>query len=65
MPCYTPRMSSRSPFLSPGFESEEFEIPEWHWEILDKRLADPSEDFENGITWEEFKKELDKEPRQN
>jgi hypothetical protein len=58
-------MSSRSPLLPPEFESEEVEIPEWHWEILDKRMADPSEDFENGITWEEFMNELDKELRQN
>ena len=41
--------------------SEHVQIPDWHWEILDKRMADSREDFENGIKWEEFEKELDKE----
>jgi len=40
--------------------SEDVQVPEWHWEILEKRMADPREDLENGITWEEFKKELEK-----
>jgi hypothetical protein len=33
-------------------------VPDWHWEILDRRMADPREALENGITWEEFEKEL-------
>lgn len=45
--------------------SEDLQVPEWHWEILEKRLADPREDIENGISWEEFKKELEKELRQS
>lgn len=45
--------------------SETVQIPDWHWEILEKRMADPGEDLENGITWEEFEKELDKELKQN
>ena len=43
--------------------SEDAQIPDWHWEILDKRMADSSEDLENGTTWEEFEKELEKELR--
>jgi len=45
--------------------SEDVQIPDWHWEILEKRMADPREDLENGITWEEFEKELKKELRQS
>ena len=45
--------------------SEHVPVPDWHWEILDKRMADPREDLENGITWEEFEKELDKDLRQS
>ena len=45
--------------------SEDAQIPDWHWEILDKRMADSSEDLENGTTWEEFEKELEKELRQS
>ena len=45
--------------------SEDVQVPEWHWEILEKRIADPREDLENGITWEDFKQELEKELRQS
>lgn len=41
------------------------EIPEWHWKILDARMATPGEDLENGMAWEEFEKELDRELRQS
>ena len=45
--------------------SADVQVPEWHGEILEKRMADPCENLENGITWEEFKKDLEKELRQS
>jgi hypothetical protein len=47
------------------YGSEDAQIPDWHWEILEKRMADSGEDLENGTTWEEFEKELKEELRQN
>jgi putative addiction module component (TIGR02574 family) len=34
------------------------EIPEWHIEILKKRLADATAHPGQGVTWEEFKAEI-------
>ncbi len=37
------------------------EIPDWHREILEKRLAQYRENGFEGTPWEEFEEELDKE----
>lgn len=34
-------------------------IPDWHREILDERMAKYAADGFQGITWDEFKQELD------
>jgi putative addiction module component (TIGR02574 family) len=39
-------------------------VPEWHREILDERLAEFERDPAEGVTWEEFRAELDAEARQ-
>ena len=46
-------------------DPEQVSVPDWHWEILEKRMADPREGLENGMTWEEFEKELEKELKQS
>ena len=40
-------------------EPEHVRIPKWHWEILSERIANYRAD--EGMTWEEFEKELQKE----
>jgi putative addiction module component (TIGR02574 family) len=40
---------------------DEVPTPEWHREILAERMARYRSGVENGMTWEEFEKELDQE----
>jgi putative addiction module component (TIGR02574 family) len=37
------------------------EIPEWHKKLLDERMAKYETEGFQGITWEEFKQEIDQE----
>ena len=58
-------MSSQQPLppLSDANVSDEeqnVEIPEWHRELLDERMARYRENGMKGRPWEEFEKELDK-----
>jgi putative addiction module component (TIGR02574 family) len=40
-------------------------IPKWHWEILTERLEGFRAEVEQGMTWEEFEKELEQELTQS
>jgi len=37
-------------------QPDQMKIPKWHWEILSERIA--ASRIEDGMTWEEFEKEL-------
>lgn len=41
-------------------EQEQFLVPEWHKEIIRKRLEDYKKNPENGIDWEVVQKEIEK-----
>jgi putative addiction module component (TIGR02574 family) len=38
-------------------------VPTWHTEILDARMAEFEKDPNEGVTWEEFRAELDAESK--
>ncbi len=53
-------------FPPPGFTdlpTEAVPVPGWHTEILNERLADYEAHPDEGVTWEEFRAELQAEAK--
>lgn len=44
-----------------GSRQDHVKIPKWHWEILTDRMESFRAEIEDGLTWEEFEKELENE----
>ena len=44
---------------SVGSRPDHVKIPKWHWEILTERIESFRAEVEEGMTWEEFQKELE------